>query len=130
MLEKISSEDPYCTILTGDFNAHNQKCYSGERTTDKYGKDMQEIFEKNNLYQTVDQPMYIIGESKTCIDLVCTDQPNLITSNEIHPSLLGVRGEPNSEFYYPRITDNPQFFMRISADNPQPIGGRYPQLSV
>ena len=48
---------------------------------------MQEIFEKNNLYQTVDQPTYIIGESKTCIDLVCTDQPNLITSNEIHPFL-------------------------------------------
>ena len=65
MLEKISSEDPFCTILTGDFNAHNQKWYSGERTTDKYGKDMQEIFEKNNLYQTVDQPTYIIGESKT-----------------------------------------------------------------
>ena len=68
MLEKITNESLLCTILTGDFNAHNQKWYSGERETDKFGKDMQEIFDKHNLYQTVDQPTHIIGDSKTCIE--------------------------------------------------------------
>ena len=86
MLDKIDSENPFSIILTGDFNAHNKKWYS-EGKTDKFGQDMQEIFEKHCLYQTVNQPTHITGDTKTCIDLVCTDQPNLIMNNEIHPSL-------------------------------------------
>ena len=36
---------------------------------------------------SVNQPQHIIGNSKICIDLLSIDQPTLITSNEIHPSL-------------------------------------------
>ena len=74
------------TILTGDYNVHHKSWYSGDNTDD-YGHTMQEIFEKHSLYQTVNQPTYITSNSHTCIDLVATDQPNIIIKNDIAPSL-------------------------------------------
>ena len=86
LMSKIKAESPYCTLVTGDFNSHNHSWYHGDKS-DNYGITMQNIFEDHGLSQLVDQPTYITGNSKTCIDLVATDQPNLIINNEIHPSL-------------------------------------------
>ena len=86
ILDKIDGENPYTTIVTGDYNSHHHSWFSGDNS-DNYGYTMQEIFESHGLHQTVNQPTFITGNSKTCIDLVCTDQPNMIINKEIHPSL-------------------------------------------
>ena len=39
------------------------------------------------LYQLISEPTHVMGESKSCIDLIFTDQPNLIINSGVHPSL-------------------------------------------
>jgi len=86
MMDKINSENPYCIIVTGDFNAHLKEWWKGDKT-DNFGTSIQSIFNNYGITQLVHQPTYIINNTKTCIDLVATDQPNLFLTNEIHPSL-------------------------------------------
>ena len=85
-MNEIKNENPFCTVVTGDYNSHNNSWFHGDKS-DNYGLTMQNIFDDHSLSQLVKQPRYIANKSNTCIDLVCTDQPNLILNNEIHPSL-------------------------------------------
>ena len=39
----------------------------------------------------INEPSHIIGSSSSCIDLIFTSQPNLITESGVHPSI-----HPNS----------------------------------
>jgi len=84
-MEQIESENPYCTIICGDFNAHSNDWYGNK--TDNFGVEMQKFFDETGMTQLVKDPTYITNNSRTCIDLVATDQPNLVLVNEVHPSL-------------------------------------------
>ena len=86
MLQKINSENPHCIILGGDFNAHLNEWWEGDKD-DIYGLSLKDTFNTHGITQIVNQPTYITNNSKTCIDLIGTDQPNLVLANEIHPSL-------------------------------------------
>ena len=86
ILTKIKNENPYMTIMTGDFNAKHTEWYS-EDNTDKFGDKIHELFAYHSLTQTVNKPTNITSRTKHCIDLVATDQPNLILNNDISPSL-------------------------------------------
>ena len=85
LMEKISLENPFAIIVTGDYNSHNKKWYHGDGS-DKFGLAIQETFEKYGLTQMVDQPTYFGPKSNTLVDLFATNQPNLVIANEIHPS--------------------------------------------
>ena len=39
------------------------------------------------LHQLISEPTYLMGDSRSCIDLIFTDQPNLIIESGVHPSL-------------------------------------------
>mgnify|MGYP000285046793 CR=1 FL=1 len=54
--------------------------------TDKFGIYIQSIFADNNLKQIVSKPTYVVNNQSTLIDLVATDQPNLVLENEMLPS--------------------------------------------
>ena len=87
LLDEIEDENPHCKIMIGDYNSHCNDLYSKDKT-DKYGADMHKLFRHHNMSQLVNQPTYRNSSgAKTCIDLLATDQPNLVLSNEIHPSL-------------------------------------------
>ena len=53
MLQKIKDEKPYCTVLTGDFNAHNNSWFPGD-TSDKFGVVLNDVFDDYGLSQLVD----------------------------------------------------------------------------
>ena len=90
MMEKLKQENPYCTIVVGDFNAHHSTWHKEHpnlrANTDVHGVRMQSIFADNNLEQIVNQPTYVMNNQSTLIDLVATDQPNLVLQNEVLPS--------------------------------------------
>jgi hypothetical protein len=90
MMAKLRQENPYCTIVTGDFNAHHSAWHKEhpdlKSRTDKFGVYMQNIFPENNLEQIVNQPTHVVNNQSTLIDLVATDQPNLVMQNDILPS--------------------------------------------
>jgi hypothetical protein len=77
MIEKINLEKPFMAILTGDYNAKHNYWYAGD-ITDNFGSATYDIFAKHAITQTVDQPTNITSRTQHCIDLVATDQPNMI----------------------------------------------------
>ena len=86
MIVKLKLENPHCIILAGDFNAHLKEWYEGDEN-DNVGISLQRIFSKHLISKMTNQPTYITKNARTCIDLMCTDQPNIVLRNEVHPSL-------------------------------------------
>jgi hypothetical protein len=83
----INNKTPYASIYTGDFNAHNNSWWSGDRT-DNFGTKFQQIFSNNNLSQLVNEPTHLSANSSSCIDLIATSQPNLFAECNIQPSFI------------------------------------------
>ena len=73
-------------IFTGDFNCRSQQWWPGDIENEE-GVALDEFIESNNLTQLTDQPTHIINESRSCIDLIITDQPNILVDYGVHPSL-------------------------------------------
>ena len=86
-LTKIEAENPYCIAAGGDYNAHLKDWYA-DGVSDSKGVHIQKIFLDHGMTQLVDQPTYIVNQTKTCVDLFAIDQPNLVIANEVHPSLI------------------------------------------
>jgi len=86
LITNIEKERPFCTLITGDFNAHSKDWYMAGKT-DTHGSAIQTLFANHGIFQLVDQPTFITKIARTCIDLVATDQPNLILTTKIYPSL-------------------------------------------
>ena len=84
MIKKSKNELPHCIILTGDLNAHLSEWYGDD---DNFGLTFQRIFNKYGISQLIHEPTYLTNRSKTCIDILATDQPNLVLKSEVHPSL-------------------------------------------
>ena len=51
------------------------------------GKLFEPITADIGLYQLISEPTHIMGDSKSCIDLIFTDQPNLFIESGVHTSL-------------------------------------------
>ena len=86
ILSKISAEEPYAVIITGDFNCRSRQWWEGDNENDE-GKQFEALMSDLGLHQLVSGPTHMIGKSKSCIDLILSDQPNLFIESGIHPSL-------------------------------------------
>ena len=69
-----------------DFNAKCTNCYKHDKTSFE-GIAIENISSQGALYQVINEPANISENSSSCIDLIFTSQPNLITEPGVHPSL-------------------------------------------
>ena len=84
---KIQAENPYASFYTGDFNGHSQFWWPDGCNTPE-GKEIEEMFSLLNLAQVISEPTnFTPGKKPSCIDLIVTDQPNLILDSGTRPSL-------------------------------------------
>ena len=59
-----------------------------ENDVDNYEGKLFEPFTSDlGLNQLITEPTHFVGESKSCIDLIFTDQPNLFLESGVHPTL-------------------------------------------
>ena len=84
--DQIRRERCHSLVLTGDFNCRSSQWWD-EDTEYPEGIALDELIEINNLYQLINEPINIRGESMSCIDLIITDQPNIFIESGVHPSL-------------------------------------------
>ena len=83
----IKNEKPYITLFTGDFNGHSQIWYPDGNNTPE-GNELENLFSTLGLYQIIKEPTNFQPNcTPSCIDLVVTDQPNLIIDCGTRPSL-------------------------------------------
>ena len=74
----------HCIIFVGDFNSRCKQWWP-EDDEDHQRIALNEFIKSNILFQLIDQPTHILENSKSCIDLVITNQPSLFG---VHPSLF------------------------------------------
>ena len=84
---KIKAENPFAAFFTGDFNAHSKYWWpDGDTTTE--GSEIEFLLSSLGLSQVISEPTnFEPNKNPSCIDLVFTDQPNLILDSGTHASL-------------------------------------------
>ena len=87
LYSNIKTENPYAIFFTGDFNAHSQFWWPDGDTTPE-GTEIEELITKLGLSQLISEPTtFEPHKNPSCIDLVLTDQPNVILESGTRASL-------------------------------------------
>ena len=90
MLNVISSLKPDFSIILDDFNARSKSQWRNDINTSE-GTKVDSLTSYHGLHQLISQPSYILAfiftlyhNSSSCIDLIFTDQPNLVNDCGTH----------------------------------------------
>ena len=85
---KIKEEKPYAIFFAGDFNGHSQAWWP-EGDTNPEGALLDNMFSELNLTQLISEPTHFFRDdcNPSCIDLILTDQPNIVLDSGVRPSL-------------------------------------------
>ena len=86
LVSKIADESPHCMIITGDLNCRSTNWWEGDIDNEE-GISLEASTTDLGLYQMISEPTHFMGSSRSCIDLVFTDQPNIFLETGVHPSL-------------------------------------------
>ena len=85
-LDKIHENNPFMTIVLGDFNAKFNDWRKADITSLE-GSKIDTVANSYGLIQLIQEPTHILNSWTSCIDLIFTSQPNLVIESGI-PSLL------------------------------------------
>ena len=88
LYENIKKENLFTCFFTGDFNGHTQSWYP-DGDTNQGGVVLDDLFNDLNLNQLISEPTHFFRDDclPSCIDLIVTDQPNLVVNSGVRPSL-------------------------------------------
>ena len=87
LYSKFKNENPYASFFTGDFNGHSQLWWPDGDTAVE-GREIENLISSLNLSQLISEPTnFEPNKNPSCIDLVITDQPNLVLDNGTRASL-------------------------------------------
>ena len=88
LYNSIKNEKPYASFFTGDVNGHTQAWYA-DGNTNAEGTRMNDLFSNLNLHQLITEPTHFFRDDcePSCIDIILTDQPNLVLNSGVRPSL-------------------------------------------
>ena len=75
------------SVITGDFNARSSKWWSLDKEN-AVGRKINSLTSACGYTQIINQPTYITKKSCSCIDLVFTTSPNLISNTGVDLSLF------------------------------------------
>ena len=86
LLNDIILKKTFFLIILGDFNART-RCWWSLYKQSKEGDSLFLISSTSGYTQLINSGTHIIGHSSSCIDLIFSQQPNLVTSIGVHASL-------------------------------------------
>ena len=86
LFDDITWKKTFFLIFLCDFNARS-KCWWRLDKQSKEGDCLFLISSTSGYTQLINSATHIIGNSSSCIDLIFTQQPNLVTSSGVHASL-------------------------------------------
>ena len=72
--------------MIGDFNAKSKDWCSIDITSFE-GSDLDFLISQFGLSQIIKEPTHILDNSRSCIDLIFTSQPNMVIDSGVHASL-------------------------------------------
>ena len=82
----INDEKPLASIITGDFNARSKRLRPQD-VTNSHWSIIDTLTSTSGYYRLINLPTHMTNASSSCIDLVFTSNPNLITEFGIEKCL-------------------------------------------
>ena len=73
-------------LITGDFNVRSTNWWKNDLPTSE-GTQVNSLTTSYGLSQVISDRTHILPNSSSCIDLIFTNQPNLVTESGVHQSL-------------------------------------------
>ena len=73
-------------LVRGDFNVRSSGWWSDDTDTIE-GTRLESVASYYGLYQIINEPTYILPSFASCIDLIFTNQLNLVINSGVHPFL-------------------------------------------
>ena len=86
LIGDIIAKNPSFVLITGDFNARSTNWWKNDLSTSE-GTQIDSLTTSYGLSQIISDPTHILPNSSSCIDLIFTNQPNLVTEGGVYPSL-------------------------------------------
>ena len=84
----IIVKNPLFVLITGDFNVRSSNWWKNDLSTSE-GIQVDSLTTSYGLSQIISDPTHILPNSSSCIDLIFTNQPNLVTESggclSLHP---------------------------------------------
>ena len=87
LFDNIRKEKPYAIFFSGDFNCHSQSWWPACNTNAE-GKEIEQLTLSLGLTQIISEPTnFEPHKQPSCVDLIFTDQPNIVIENGTRASL-------------------------------------------
>ena len=77
----------HLTLILGDFNARSSSWWSNDINSFE-GMRIEALTDFYGFNQLISEPTHILPQSSSCIDLIFTNQLNMIFKSEVHPTLF------------------------------------------
>ena len=82
-----ADKNPYLMIVIGDFSAKSNSWYRNDSTVTE-GSKIDILTSTFGFHQIINEATHILNNSSSCIDLIFTSQPNLVTESGVHSSAI------------------------------------------
>ena len=78
------SQNPIFLLVTGDFKVRSSSWWKDDCVT-RQGNKIESLTCYYGLSQLISDPIHILQNSSSCIDLIFMNQPNFIIDSGMHP---------------------------------------------
>ena len=85
-LDDLLENNPFLVVVIGDFSVKSNNWYCRDKSSLE-GDTVDNITKQYGLQQVIREPTHILDNTSSCIDLIFTSQPNVITESGVHLSL-------------------------------------------
>ena len=86
LLDNVFNQNPQLVFVVGDFNVRSNSWWSDDINSIE-GTQIEALTSLYGLHQIISEPTHITPYSLSCIDLLFTNQPNMVLNSGVHPSL-------------------------------------------
>ena len=86
LLADISSHNPHFLFLLGDCNGKSKTLFINDQSSNK-GIQLESLTSLYGIAHLITEPTHVLENSSSCIDLIFTNQANLIMDSGVHSSL-------------------------------------------
>ena len=85
LINEITPSNPFFYLILGDFNARSPTWWDDDKISIE-GTRLDGLSSFHGLHQLIKEPTHLMENSASCIDLIFTNQSNLVIDPGVHPS--------------------------------------------
>ena len=86
VIDNINQSNPYFVLITGDLNARSSSWW-GNDINNFEDISIENLPSCYGLKQLISEPTHLLRTSSSCIDLIFTNQPNMVMNIGVFPSI-------------------------------------------